>query len=148
MTVQAFVVTPARRAAALDVLGVQITVLAANRATGGYEITLQQGTEGAGPPPHSHAWDESFYVLGGAVEIACAGRSVDCTPGTLVHVPAGTVHGFRFAAGGGQMLEISGPGGRATEMFASVARQIPPEVPDVARLIEVLLQNGVSVAAG
>src|SRR5687768_6463844 len=110
---QPFVITP-QDASPISVLGVSITVLAANTATHGYEITLQEGEEGAGPPPHRHDWDESFYVLRGRVEIHCAGKTVTCEQGTLVHVPRGTVHGYRFCAGGGAMLEVFGHGGYAT----------------------------------
>jgi len=48
-----------------------VTVLASNAATQGYEITRAQGEVGVGPPPHSHNWDESFYVLAGEVEFTC-----------------------------------------------------------------------------
>jgi len=108
MKTQPFVVTPKDYDPALHVLGTKVTVLASNAATQSYEITLQQGDEGTGPPLHSHNWDESFYVLKGKVEFSCAGKTVMCTPGTLVHVPAGTVHGFRYGAGGGEMLELTG----------------------------------------
>ena len=37
-------------------------MLASGAQTGGYEIFLQVGPEGSGPPPHNHPWDESFYV--------------------------------------------------------------------------------------
>ncbi len=70
-----------------------------------------------------------------------------CGAGTLVHIPAGTVHGYRFGAGGGRMLEVSGQGGFATQMFANVSKQVPPGPPDIPRLLDILLQNGVTVAA-
>ena len=111
MNAQPFIVAPQNYAPAMNVLGVQITVLASNAATRGYEITLQQGEHGVGPPPHSHNWDESFFVLEGEVEISCEGKSVVGRAGTLVHIPAGTVHGYRFGAGGGRMLEISSQAG-------------------------------------
>ncbi len=147
MKTQPFVVPPQGRPASLNVLGVRITVLASNTATGAYEITLQEGDEGVGPPPHSHGWDESFFVTRGAVEFDCAGRTELATAGTLVHVPAGTVHAFRFGAGGGGMLEFTGAGGAATQMFTSVAREVPPGAPDVPRLIGILQRHGVAVVA-
>ena len=147
MKTQPFVVTPKDYNPALNVLGVRITVLAPNTATHGYEITLQEGDEGAGPPPHSHAWDESFYVLKGNVEIICEDKTVMCVPGTLVHVPAGTVHGYRFGEGGGEMFEVSGHGGFATQMFTNVSKAIPPGPPDIAKLLGLLKENGVTVAA-
>jgi hypothetical protein len=50
MKAQPFVVTPADYYPALNVLGIKVTVLASNAATQSYEITLQQGDEGTGPP--------------------------------------------------------------------------------------------------
>ncbi len=97
MSVQAFfVLSPAQSKPALNVPGTQVTVLASNAATQSYGITLQQGEEGAGPPPHSHDWDEAFYVLKGEIYFPCDGKDYACTVGTLVHVPRGTVHGFCY----------------------------------------------------
>ena len=68
MNAKAFVVTPMNRPQELNVVGEHITVLASGVATGGYEIFLQEGPESSGPPPHSHPWDESFYVVKGKIE--------------------------------------------------------------------------------
>jgi quercetin dioxygenase-like cupin family protein len=145
MKAQPFVVTPKDYDPALNVLGIKVTVLASNRATQSYEITRQQGEKGIGPPPHSHNWDESFYVVAGEVEFTCSGNTVVCSPGTLVHVPAGTVHSFRYLADGCDVLEITGQGGIATQMFTAVSREIPPGPTEVPKLLEVLKQNGVTV---
>lgn len=147
MTIRPFVLTPEQRERPLNVLGTQVTVLASNATTQSYGITVQQGDEGTGPPPHRHDWDESFYVLKGRIEFVCDGQAVTCTPGTLVHVPRGTVHGFRYGAGGGQMLEITGPGALAAQMFTAVDREIPTGPPDIPKVLEVLGRNGVTVPA-
>lgn len=147
MKAQPFVVTPADYVPALNVLGIKVTVLASNAATQSYEITLQQGDEGTGPPPHSHNWDESFYVLKGQVEFSCTGKTVMCMPGTLVHVPAGTVHSFHFGVGGGEMFELTGQGGFATQMFTAISKEISPGPPDIPKLLEVVGQYGVTVTA-
>jgi quercetin dioxygenase-like cupin family protein len=144
---QAFVVTPKDYDAALNVLGIKVTVLASKTATQAHEITRQQGERGMGPPPHSHNWDESFYVVAGDVEFTCAGKTVLCPPGTLVHVPAGTVHSFRYLADGCDVLEFTGQGGIATQMFTAVDREIPPGPPEISKVLEVLKQNGVTVHA-
>lgn len=144
---QPFIVAPKDYDPALNVLGTKVTVLASSAATQSYEITLQQGDEGTGPPLHSHNWDESFYVLKGQVEFSCGGKTELCMPGTLVHVPAGTIHGFRYGSGGGQMLELTGQGGSATQMFTAIDKEIPPGPPDIPKVLEVLKQNGVTVAA-
>ena len=147
MKPQHFVLTAEQHAPALNVLGTQVTVLASNAATQSYGITLQQGDEGTGPPPHSHDWDESFYVLKGKIEFLCEGKAVMCMPGTLVHVSRGTVHGFRYGIGGGQMLEITGQDALAAQMFAAVSNEIPAGPPDIPKVLEVLKRNGVTVVA-
>jgi len=147
MTKQPFIVAPKDYGPALSVLGAQITVLASNAKTFAYEVTLQAGEEGVGPPPHSHDWDESFFVLDGQVEFALKSGAVVCKAGTLVHVPADTVHSFRFCAGGGRMLEITGQGGRATQMFRNISNEFPGAPTDIPRLLNAFQQNGVTVAA-
>jgi quercetin dioxygenase-like cupin family protein len=143
---QPFVVAPEDYGRALNVVGTKVTVLASNAATGGYGITFQQGDEGTGPPPHSHDWDEAFFVIKGSVEFSCGEKTMLAMPGTLVHLPAGTVHGFHYGAGGGQMLEITGPGSLASTMFAALDREIPPGPPDIPRIVDVLNRNGVTLA--
>jgi quercetin dioxygenase-like cupin family protein len=144
---QAFVTTPEQRPSPLDVVGIAVTVLAPNTRTGSYEITLQEGPEGAGPPPHSHPWDESFYVTRGAVLFSADGTEHVVGPGTLVHVPAGTVHAFRFGVGGGGMVEFSGAGGQATRLFSSVAKEVPEGAANLPKLLGVMQRHGVAVAA-
>ena len=143
-----FVLTPERRETPLNVLGTQVTVLASNASTQSYGVTFQRGDEGTGPPPHSHDWDDSFSVLGGEAESLCDGQAPLCQPGTLVHVPRGTVHGFHYGKGGGQMLEITGQDAMAAQMFTAIDREIPVgPTPDIPKLLAVLERNGVTVSA-
>lgn len=146
MKADPFIVTPGTQDSPISVLGVQITALARNTRTHGYEITLQSGDEHIGPPPHRHDWDESFYVLTGAIEICIEGKVTRCEAGTLAHLPAGTVHGYRFCAGGGTLLEITGKGGRAIEMFHDLSQRIPPGPPDLPLVTSALADHGVTLA--
>lgn len=141
-----FVRSPDQYAQALKVLGTEVTVLASNAETQAYGITFQQGDEGTGPPPHSHDWDESFYVLGGEIEFLCAGKTHRCLPGTLVHVPRGTVHAFTYRVAGSRMLEITGQDALAAQMFTAIDQEIPPGPPDLGKVLDVLSRNGVTVA--
>ncbi|MGE0484486.1 MAG: cupin domain-containing protein [Gammaproteobacteria bacterium] len=135
-----------QRPAALNVFDTEVTVLAAASQVGGYGITHQQGAEGSGPPPHSHGWDEAFFVLTGEITFRCADEVHLCRSGTLVHVPRGTVHAFTYGAGGGSMLEFTSRESRAAEMFTEVDAEIDPAAPDIAKALEVLRRNGVTVA--
>ena len=62
-------------------------------------------------------------------------------------MPAGTVHSFRYLADGCDVLEFTGQGGIATQMFTAVSREIPHSPPETSKLLEVLKQNGVTVQA-
>ena len=146
MKPQPFVVKPDTYARALNVVGETVTVLASNASTQSYEIFLQKGDEETGPPPHSHDWDESFYVVKGTVEISHGGENITATPGTLVHLPAGTIHSFRFGAGGGEMISIAGQNSHAARLFTAIDQEIPAGPPDVAKLLAVAEKCGVTVA--
>jgi quercetin dioxygenase-like cupin family protein len=131
-----FVVAPKDYAPTLNLVGEHIVVLASGEATGGYEVFLQRGPEGSGPPPHSHPWDESFYVVKGRIDFGIGAESMTASPGTLVHLPAGTEHWFRFGVGGGEMISMTSRLG-ASRMFADLAREVAPVDPDLAKLTEV-----------
>jgi len=146
MPPQPFIVAPKDHAETLDIVGEHVTVLAPGAATEGYEIFLQRGPEGSGPPPHSHPWDESFYVMKGEMEFGIGAESYSASPGTLVHLPAGTTHWFRFGRGGGEMLSITSRLG-ASAMFADMAREIAPVNPDLEKLAEVGGRHGLKVGA-
>jgi hypothetical protein len=64
--------------------------------------------------------------------------------GTLVHLPAGTAHWFRFGRGGGEMISITSRLG-ASKMFADMAREIAPVDPDLAQLAEVGSRHGLKL---
>lgn len=144
MAVKPFVTSPAEYVPTLDIVGEHVTVLASGEATGAYEIFLQRGPEGSGPPPHSHPWDESFYVVKGEVDFGIGPETRTAGPGTLVHLPAGTVHWFRFGRGDAEMVSVTSRLG-ASRMFADMAREIAPVNPDLATLAEVGGRHGLRV---
>lgn len=147
MNAEPFVVRPQDYPPALSVVGVDVTVLASNAVTGGYELTLQEGVPGAGPPQHRHDWDESFFVIRGSVHFNYAGKTALAAAGTLVHLPAGTVHGFHFGDEGGALLEMTAAGGGATAMFAQVSKLTGVAPPEPAELLGVFAANGVTFPA-
>ena len=95
-------------------------------------ITPPQG----GIPPHRHAaQDETHYVLRGRYEFRCANHSLHAEPSTVVHVPAGMVHGFRnVGAEPGELLCIVTPSGPLERFLKAVGEPItdpaaPPKLP-------------------
>ena len=133
---EAFVVTPATRPAPLNVIGDKITILAPGSRTGGYEIFRQAGSSGSGPSPHYHPWDESFYVVSGKVAFGVGDKEMMAEPGTFVHLPAGTLHWFRYGEGGGEIISMTSREA-ASLFFTEVARAISPEAPDVPKFLEI-----------
>lgn len=142
MSSHSFVLQPGQRSPALNVVGVRINVLVSDTDSAAQRITLQSGEEGAGPPPHCHDWDESFFVIRGQVLFTCAEQRCVCAAGTLVHIPAGTVHAFSFGPGGGEMLEVTGAGSQAIPMFRALDREVPPGPLDVAKTVRVAGEYG------
>jgi quercetin dioxygenase-like cupin family protein len=129
-----------------DIVGEHVTVLASGEKTDSYEIFYQQGPEGSGPPPHNHPWDEAFFILKGDVEFGIGEEVTWGAPGTLVHLPAGTVHWFRFGKGGAVMISITSRLG-ASKMFEDFDREISPTSPDLGKLIELASLHGCKVSA-
>src|SRR5471032_3275185 len=142
---EAIIVDTTTAPRALNIVGEQVTVLVSGAQTGSYEIFHQAGPEGSGPPPHSHPWDEAFYVIRGEIAFGIDDRDLVARPGTLVHLPAGTVHWFRFGPGGGEMVSMTSREG-ASHMFTDFDREISPENPDVGKLIELGRPYGLTVA--
>ncbi len=129
-----FAIFPENHPQSLSVVGERITVLASKNTTHSYEIFLQEGPEGSGPPPHAHDWDESFYVISGDIKFGLNEEQMTAKPGTLVHLPAGTVHWFRFKEGGGQMISITGQGSDASQFFTDLDAETPSGSPDIEKL--------------
>jgi quercetin dioxygenase-like cupin family protein len=140
-----FVVAPSDYPRCLNVVGERITVLASGAATGGYEIFLQEGPEGSGPPPHQHPWDESFYVTRGEVAFGIDGEERVAKAGTLVHLPGGTAHWFRFGKEGGQMISMTSREA-ASALFEHIDREISPAAPDFPRLVAIAGEHDTQLA--
>lgn len=144
MKASPFFVRPEDHARPLNVVGEHITVLASGRRTGGYELFIQDGPEGSGPIPHAHPWDESFFVIRGEVEFSLGDDAARvASVGTLVHVPAGAKHWFRWRKGGGAMLSITSRTG-ASQMFTEIDAEIAPDQPNVERLMAIATRHGLS----
>jgi quercetin dioxygenase-like cupin family protein len=140
-----FIVAPEDYADSRDIVGEHVTGLASGERTQGYVSFLLRGPAGSGPPPHSHPWDESLFVMKGEIEFGIDAAAKVASPGTLVHLPAGTVHWFRFGPGDSTMLSMTSRLG-ASEMFTDMAREIAPIDPDLGQLAEVGGRHGLKLA--
>jgi quercetin dioxygenase-like cupin family protein len=126
------------------VLAEKITILVDHTQTGSYEIYIHDAPEGAGPPPHSHPWDEAFYVIKARVDFVCGDIAKTVGPGEFVHVPAGTVHSFRYASPTAQILGVTSTAGAAA-MFSALDKECGGP-PDLAKIAAVLKRCQVDLA--
>lgn len=106
---------------------------------------------GSHTPFHRHeAEDEAFYVLEGTLVIYVeGGQRIVAGPGTYVHLPRGTAHGFRTQTPV-RMLVVCG-----TQGFIEMAREAgtpapraelpPPAAPDLPRLERACARHAITL---
>lgn len=79
----------------LNVLGMRIQFLCTSDDTQKrYSSMLNTVPKGLGAPPHSHPWDEAFYILKGQVELCVGDTTHQLSVGDYALVPANQVHSF------------------------------------------------------
>lgn len=96
--------------------------LATGDTTGGeFALVDERAEKGETVPLHRHAGDvESFYVLDGEIDFFLGdGNGVRTSTGSFVHVPAGTVHGFRIASDAARYLILTTP--RHGEFYRAIS---------------------------
>ena len=146
MSPKPIVVQPEDRGDPLQVVASdKIWTLATKEATNGYEIFFQDGLAGSGPRSHSHDWDEAFFVIDGDLTFKIDGEEMKAKPGTFVHIPAGTLHEFKFGENGAKMISITGAGSNASSLFTELAAENAKESPKQKNLIEIIARNGMHI---
>ncbi|RZK76890.1 MAG: cupin domain-containing protein [Pedobacter sp.] len=89
------VITRSATGGVLQVLGTQVRFLCTAEETGKkwslMEVSLPKA---AGAPPHSHPWDEAYYVLTGEVRFVVGGVAHLLRAGDFLYAPANTIHAF------------------------------------------------------
>ena len=130
-----------KRSEPLDVGGISISVLASRLETDNYEIFHAVGSEGKGPGPHYHPWDESLYITKGDLRCGVGDEEILASPGTFIHIPAGTVHWFKFGEHGGEFISMTSKG-NASEMFRAFSEGINWESPDREELVNLAAMYG------
>lgn len=132
------IVAPDERAEALRIGGFDITVLASGDHTQAFEVFHTVGPPGTGPGPHSHPWDETFFVLRGDVTFGVDETETIAGPGTFVHVPGGTRHWYHFGPETGEFVSMTS-GTSASAMYCELAAI---ESPDRERYVEAAARHG------
>lgn len=82
----------------------------------------------------------------GEIDFGFADKTMTAVPGTLVHLPAGTTHWFRFGKGGGEMISMTSREG-ASKFFIDMDREVAPVNPEMEKLIAVATRHGLKIGA-
>jgi quercetin dioxygenase-like cupin family protein len=98
--------------------------------------------EGAGPPPHSHAWDEAYYVIEGDVRFSLAGTERSMRAGDFLYAPGGTVHGFSGASSQPARMLIFDAPAHAASFFREVEQQVKSPA-DMAKVPAIGAKHGI-----
>src|SRR5260221_12563782 len=63
-------------------------------------VALMRMKAGTGAEPHSHPNEQWIYVLEGTFHADIGGKEIDVKPGSVVYIPANTVHAGKATAEG------------------------------------------------
>lgn len=111
---------PSGRPAAMRIAGFDIQTLISGDEAQSFEVFFTSGKDGTGPAPHSHPWDETFFVIEGPVLFGVGNQEHWAGAGTLVHVPGGERHWYRFGDHNGEFLSFTS-GKAAAPMYRELA---------------------------
>jgi quercetin dioxygenase-like cupin family protein len=131
--------------------GLYEVLLSSDESNGAVTIMHMTIPAGMGPPPHTNPGAESVYVIDGTVTYHIAGEMIDGGPGSLFHVPAGTLEWFEPTSTA-RVLVTYTPGG-IDKFFAEAGepaqrREVPPPPtapPDVERLAAIGARYGMEI---
>jgi quercetin dioxygenase-like cupin family protein len=119
-------VPAADRPAAMRVAGFDIQALVSGDQAQCFEAFYTSGANGTGPTPHCHPWDETFFVIKGPVVFGVGDQEHPIEAGTLLHVPGGERHWWRFEVEGEFLSFTSGK--QAAAMYRDLAT-VPTDAP-------------------
>ncbi len=124
------------------VLGEMLRPMLTNAMGSAVEIFDTKGPEGAGPPPHTHAWEEIYVVLSGELDVTVSGRTTRLGPGGFAHVPANTPHGYRNITDAHFLTIVTR--GNAAKFFKQVSMEVEMNPPDIAGVLRVGASHGIT----
>ena len=128
----------------LQVLGTQVRFLCEAHSTNNVwslmEVTLPQD---AGPPPHSHRWDEAYFVIEGDVAFSVGEQRFTASAGDFVYTPGGVAHGFRGASLRPARVLIFDAPAHAGAFFKRVGREVKELPRDLPKVIDIGENTGI-----
>ncbi|MBL8783188.1 MAG: cupin domain-containing protein [Alphaproteobacteria bacterium] len=124
------------------VLGETLRPMLTNAMGSAVEIFDTKGPADAGPPLHTHAWEEIYVVLEGELDVTVAGTTTRLKPGGYAHVPANTPHGYRNVTQAHFLTIVTK--GNAAKFFKQVAAEVEMSPPDIPGILRVGASHGIT----
>ena len=124
------------------VLGETLRPMLTNAMGSAVEIFDTRGPADAGPPPHTHAWEEIYVVLSGELDVTVDGKTTRLKPGGFAHVPANTPHGYRNITDAHFLTIVTK--GNAAKFFKQVAAEVEMSPPDIQGILRVGARHGIT----
>ncbi|MEM7339625.1 MAG: cupin domain-containing protein [Actinomycetota bacterium] len=120
----------------LTVIGETLRPLLTTEMGSSVEVYDTAGDEGMGPPPHFHAWSETYVMIDGELDLVIGdGEPTRLRAGMVAHAPGGTTHAYTITANGTRFLTILGEGnGHAFYRQMDDEVSFPPNIEDVVRV--------------
>lgn len=146
MSLQA-VITRAGEGIPLDILGTRTRFLCTGEQTGrAWSLMEASIPQGAGAPPHRHAWGEAYYVLAGEVRFMVDGASYLIKAGEFLFAPGGSLHAFEGCSiEPARMLVFDAPA-HAEAFFHDVHEQVREMPRDIGTMLEIGKRHQVEFA--
>lgn len=108
-------------------------------------MTVDVPPEGA-VPPHTHAQEEeSYFMLEGAIVMQLGSEELTIEPGDFVHVPAGTIHGYKNQSNQHARFLVWSIGGAIDEFFTEMAEKVRVLPDDLPKMPEILEKYGIQM---
>ncbi len=128
----------------LRVLGTEVRFLCEASSTKGawslMEVTLPLE---AGPPLHSHDWDEAYYVIEGDVEFTVGTKQLRAATGDFIYTPAGVNHSFRGRSEDPARVLIFDSPAHAGGFFKRVDREVRELPRDLEKVVSIGKETGI-----
>jgi quercetin dioxygenase-like cupin family protein len=114
-----------------------------DRTSGAFALVDEQAVQGEAVPLHLHQDDvESFYVLDGEISFFVGDDVMRAGAGSFVHVPGGTVHGFRIESSTARYLILTTA--RHGEFYRAITDAEPGLAVDGERISRACEEYGIA----
>jgi quercetin dioxygenase-like cupin family protein len=128
----------------LQVLGTEVRFLCEAASTDNawslMQVTLPRAS---GPPPHTHSWDEAYFVTEGDVDFTVGAQRFTATVGDFVYTPGGVVHAFQGASAQPARMLIFDAPAHAGAFFKRVDREVKELPRDLPKVLDIGKHTGI-----